>query len=334
MTRKKFHHRSSHYQQSRLNNRRTNNITRPQSQSSSIDSSSSLSVAISDETPKEIPGYYYDHEKNRYFKIMPNKAVGSSNPFSADSITKRVEEKARELVIPNQIPNGISLLLDREINFNKPIYTFKSENRQILIKSLRQVGSIIPTAIERTPIKDFQPDIVFAGCRDGKLRIYDIRSDCSNSHYGIGPPISQQSPICHIRQIGAWYILSDGMDGSLSLWDVRNERRNFDKTYVYEPVLEFKGNVNSTNIQYGFDVNLKEDIVAIAGQDNKVRFFSINTGRAIRYPIGPFKDKVSALRFCTWDSVGLNPELDERGEGIWMAAGKEFIWWSIGNNDM
>lgn len=98
MTRKKFHHRSSHYQQSRLNNRRTNNITRPQSQSSSIDSSSSLSVAISDETPKEIPGYYYDHEKNRYFKIMPNKAVGSSNPFSADSITKRVEEVKSYLI--------------------------------------------------------------------------------------------------------------------------------------------------------------------------------------------------------------------------------------------
>jgi hypothetical protein len=70
----------------------------------------------------------------------------------------------------------------------------------------------------------------------------------------------------------------------------------------------------------------------IAGQDNKVRFFSINTGRAIRYPIGPFKDKVSVLRFCTWDSE-LNPELDERGEGIWMAVGKEFLWWSVGNND-
>ena len=73
----------------------------------------------------------------------------------------------------------------------------------------------------------------------------------------------------------------------------------------------------------------------LAGQDNKVRFYSINTGRAIRPPIGPFKDKVTALRFCTWDSVELNPELDERGEGIWMAVGEEFRWWSIGdNNDM
>jgi len=112
------------------------------------------------------------------------------------------------------------------------------------------------------------------------------------------------------------------------------KKRNFDNTYVYKPVIEFKGNVNSSNLQYGFDVNLKEDIVAIAGQDNKVRFFSINNGRAIRSPIGPFKDKVTALRFCTWDSVELNPELDERGEGIWIAVGEEFRWWSIGNNNV
>ncbi|GBC02851.1 hypothetical protein RclHR1_04860005 [Rhizophagus clarus] len=361
--RQRFHHRSSHYQQNRFNNRKTNNITRPRSsnnnfsQTSSVDSSSSSSSTRSDEIPKEIPGYYYDQEKNRYFKIMPNKAVGSNNPFSAESITKKAEEKARELVIPKQIPNGISLLLDREINFNKPTYTFKSENRQILIKSLRQVGSIEPTAIERTRIKDFQihpyfnkifygdsfgnisqmkikcsssscteiyndqvikltseitsvrlnrtdllmatsltpgnvhilklpsetesyndtevkysyqispiiwtcsfsetdssiaigssrslsvvrgwekytcidhfttnsdvfaldfdrylPNVIFAGCRDGKLRIYDSRSDCSHLLYGIGPRISQKSPICHIKQIGAWYILSDGMDGSV-----------------------------------------------------------------------------------------------------------------------
>jgi hypothetical protein len=72
--------------------------------------------------------------------------------------------------------------------------------------------------------------------------------------------------------------------------------------------------------------------ILIAGQDNKVRFFSINTGRSLRTPIGPFKDKVTSLRFCTWDSVELNPELDDRGEGIWIGVGEEFQWWSIGNN--
>ena len=61
-----------------------------------------------------------------------------------------------------------------------------------------------------------KPNVVFAGCRDGKLRIFDLRSDGSYSRHGIGPTIIQKSPICHIKQIGAWYILSDGMNGSVS----------------------------------------------------------------------------------------------------------------------
>jgi hypothetical protein len=91
----RFHHQTSH-QQKRSKNRNSSNTTHPlsSSQSSPIDSSSS-SLPRSHEIPREIPGYYYDHEKNRYFKIMPNKAVGSNHLFSADSIgtkTKRAEE--------------------------------------------------------------------------------------------------------------------------------------------------------------------------------------------------------------------------------------------------
>jgi WD repeat-containing protein 21A len=96
MTRKRFHHQSSHQQQNRFNNR---NIMR----SRSIGSSNSSSVTRSDEIPKEIPGYYYDHEKNRYFKIMPNKAVGSNNPFSADSIMKRAEEVKSQILLQSII---------------------------------------------------------------------------------------------------------------------------------------------------------------------------------------------------------------------------------------
>src|SRR5256885_6122548 len=86
----RFHHQTSH-QQKRSKNRNSKNTTHPlsssiDSQSSSIDSSSSSSLTRSHEIPREIPGYYYDHEKNRYFKIMPNKAVGSNHLFSADSI--------------------------------------------------------------------------------------------------------------------------------------------------------------------------------------------------------------------------------------------------------
>ncbi|CAI2167286.1 5115_t:CDS:10 [Funneliformis geosporum] len=455
---------------------RTGHRTKRFKNQSSINSSQLNPIDSSDtspqQTPKEIAGYYYDHEKNRYFKIMPNKTVGSSHPFSADSIGTKTKKAEEVKVI--KFSSAMSLLFDREINPNKPINVSKSENRQILVKSLRQIGTIKTNTMERLYIKDFrihpsmnkifygdtsgvisqikfkcasescvedyniqmlnfsseitsmrlertnlligtslgdpvssgvmfvakvcseidpyglepkyaynsrstiwtssfseidssiavgssqklsviqgwqetpfisnfktysdvfaldfdryQPNVVFSGCRDGRLRIFDLRSD---SRHGIGPMIDQKSPICHLKQIGAWYILSDGMNGSVSLWDIRNEKKNYDKAYDNKPVIEFEKNVNSTNIQYGFDINLKEDILSIAGQDNKVRFFSINTGRAIRPPIGPFKDKIPALRFCTWDPSISNPKLDERGEGIWIASGEELQWWSVGND--
>ncbi|CAG8445464.1 15016_t:CDS:10 [Funneliformis caledonium] len=447
MPRQRIHHRTKRFKnQSSINS----------SQINPIDSSVSSPKPKSSETPKEIAGYYYDHEKNRYFKIMPNKTVGSSHPFSADSIgtKKKAEEKAREYPMRRKFSSAMSLLLDREINPIKPIHVSKSENRQILVKSLRHIGSI---AMERSFIKDFrihpsmnkifhgdtsgiisqmkfkctsescvedyniqmfkfsseitsmrlestnlligtslgdpvtsgimfvaklcseidpygmepkyvyhsgstiwassfseidssiavgssrnlsviqgwqetplisnfktysdvfaldfdryQPNVVFTGCRDGRLRIFDLRS---NSRHGIGPMIDQKSPICHLKQIGAWYILSDGMNGSVSLWDIRNVKGDYDNSYDHKPVIEFERNVNSTNIQYGFDINLKEDIVSI--------------GRAIRPPIGPFKDKIPALRFCTWDPSISNPKLDERGEGIWIAVGEELQWWSV-----
>ncbi|SRR6266542_5513239 len=62
-----------------------------------------------------------------------------------------------------------------------------------------------------------KPNVVFTGCRDGKLRMFDLRFHGSNSRYGIGPMINQNSPICHLKQIGAWYILSDGMNGSVCI---------------------------------------------------------------------------------------------------------------------
>ena len=81
MPRQRTHHRAGHRP------KRFNNQNPKHSQSSP----SSSSQPKLNETPKEIPGYYYDHEKNRYFKIMPNKTVGSSHPFSADSIETKTK---------------------------------------------------------------------------------------------------------------------------------------------------------------------------------------------------------------------------------------------------
>jgi WD40 repeat protein len=68
-----------------------------------------------------------------------------------------------------------------------------------------------------------QPSILYAGCRDGYLRIFDSRSGNSylkSSSYGEGPTIKQSSPICHLKQIGNWYIITNGMNGSVCLFSI------------------------------------------------------------------------------------------------------------------
>ncbi|CAG8545285.1 33303_t:CDS:10, partial [Gigaspora margarita] len=181
----------------------------------------------------------------------------------------------------------------------------------------------------------YLPSAIFAGCRDGRLLLFDIRCNPKQSSpHGDGPRIKQSSPICNLKQVSGWYVLGDGMDGSLSLWDIRNQRRNQNTEESTLPVLKYYGHVNSTKHQTGFAVNSCNSIVAIAGQDNFVRFFSINTGDVVRMPIGPFEDRVSAIQFCERDEKSnyeFLPDGDNehynKGEGIWISIGKELQWW-------
>lgn len=183
----------------------------------------------------------------------------------------------------------------------------------------------------------YLPSAIFAGCRDGRLLLFDIRCNPKQSSpHGDGPRIKQSSPICNLKQVSGWYVLGDGMDGSLSLWDIRNQRRNQNTEESTLPVLKYYGHVNSTKHQTGFAVNSCNSIVAIAGQDNFVRCFSINTGDVVRMPIGPFEDRVSAIQFCERDEKSnyeFLPDGDNehynKGEGIWISIGKELQWWSV-----
>ncbi|CAG8673367.1 15800_t:CDS:10, partial [Dentiscutata erythropus] len=184
----------------------------------------------------------------------------------------------------------------------------------------------------------YLPSAIFAGCRDGRLLLFDIRCNPKKSSpHGDGPMIKQSSPICNLKQVSGWYVLSDGMDGSLSLWDIRNQRRNQNMGESTLPVLKYFGHVNSTKRRTGFAVNSYNSIVAIAGQDNLVRFFSINTGDVVRMPIGPFEDRVSTIQFCERDEQpnyeflqdGNSEKQYNKGEGIWISIGKELQWWSV-----
>nr|CAG8448432.1 4541_t:CDS:2 [Entrophospora candida]CAG8523726.1 3231_t:CDS:2 [Entrophospora candida] len=489
MPRRNYSHNSHNHQNS-------NNYQKHEAKKSSSEGSSSL---IASRLPREIPGYYYDEERDKYFKISPNSNFGSSHLHSSESISKRKKELEQEKkkndikrLRHHHVPqNTITYLLEREL---KPMKSNFRKGQEAMVNSLKSISTIQGTSSQNHDITDFQihkykntiylgnlggtvgqikfqcsseschelsrtyiamltseitsinlfdknfliytslgndlspgvlhvggiiplsddesiielspnviynskstiwtstyseldksialgtskkvvvlqgldmpiyrlsqfktgsdvfsvdfdknrPSILYAGCRDGQLRIFDIRSSYrKNSFYGEGPVIKQSSPICHLKQIGSWYIITDGMDGSLSLWDIRKDQNGNNsntRSPSRSPVMEFKGNVNSNNMRMGFAVNSNETIVSVAGQDKRVRFYSLSTGNAIRSPIGPFEDKVNAIRFCDYyqniylsgfagsDEDDVNDKSGERGEGVWIAVNNKLHWWSV-----
>jgi hypothetical protein len=42
--------------------------------------------------PRDIPGFYYDPERKKYFKIMSNCSVPNTHPFSKDNIRQRKKQ--------------------------------------------------------------------------------------------------------------------------------------------------------------------------------------------------------------------------------------------------
>ena len=45
--------------------------------------------------PRQIPGYYYDQERKRYFRILPSSVTSSSHPYSADSICTKLKNERK-----------------------------------------------------------------------------------------------------------------------------------------------------------------------------------------------------------------------------------------------
>ncbi|CAG8662427.1 8214_t:CDS:2, partial [Paraglomus brasilianum] len=172
---------------------------------------------------------------------------------------------------------------------------------------------------------------ILFGCRDGSIRLFDLRSNRARSK-GSGFRFHLSSSVCHIEQIGSWYLLTSAMNGSLEMWDPR---------YISIPVIKFNDHVNEHTYRLGLAVNQNESIFAIAGQDKCIRFYSPLKTLPIRNKIGPFSDVVSAIQFncntnfrlqsecdqyCNGSAVNVDGELS-RWALFWTASGSELQWW-------
>ncbi|GAA5838751.1 hypothetical protein JCM11251_006726 [Rhodosporidiobolus azoricus] len=149
---------------------------------------------------------------------------------------------------------------------------------------------------------DIHENLFFAGTRKGRVHLFDSRSTrpSSTASSSSSPHIAKNelnlllsSPVTHLRHIKEqpYLLLAAGMDGFLGVFDLRFPPRPSSRPFpassssgaakpTSTPLLKLEGHVNSFTQGLGFDV-WKDDFVAAAGQDSRLRLWSLRTGRLL-----------------------------------------------------
>ncbi|XP_068049453.1 DDB1- and CUL4-associated factor 4 isoform X2 [Anomalospiza imberbis] len=170
---KRSHH--PHWQRRPSHNNRAQSLEQEEPQtpvnagpSSNEDPSSSSSMQSS--VAPELPGFYYDPEKNRYFRLLPGH--NNHNPLTKDSIQHKAMECKR-----------LRLLEEEEKQNQKT--TRAGLNSSVLLQK-RQLGSLSSTTycrlvhelkvncMQRRKIEIHSPDSSVAGTNNFKIIVADV----------------------------------------------------------------------------------------------------------------------------------------------------------------
>ncbi|EGE85889.2 hypothetical protein BDDG_08834 [Blastomyces dermatitidis ATCC 18188] len=128
-----------------------------------------------DSAPREIPGYYYDAEKKKYFKVQANHAAPSGSKYTRDDIKKRketslkrkrIEEHSQRISTETikrsnllQCPLG-GKLLQREYGTLPSSRSFVSEHRAVACARLLSRNRLVDVTSydARFPVSRFARD--------------------------------------------------------------------------------------------------------------------------------------------------------------------------------
>ncbi|KAF9579268.1 hypothetical protein BGW38_004545, partial [Lunasporangiospora selenospora] len=113
---------------------------------SSVQSTSTVNVGPSGGTDpgqkpaavREIPGFYYDAEKKKYFKILPNHALGSQHPHSRQSIHEKTVEKP----VLEPIQKSLAQRSTMSTMLSSPWNRYTQLDRLVRLREIGMVGSI------------------------------------------------------------------------------------------------------------------------------------------------------------------------------------------------
>lgn len=151
----------------------------------------------------------------------------------------------------------------------------------------------VRSSIFSTHLPAEQPHLCWSGARNGNLLLTDFRQT-HHQNVKLTPKFKQTSSILHIQRLAGYELLTTGMDGSVNIWDTRQPKSSSShsqqKKHHYhngynreqtttpsfpEPIRSLKGHVNESTQHLGFDIDLENNLLMLAGNDGRVRIWSI-----------------------------------------------------------
>ncbi|KAF9082339.1 hypothetical protein BGX23_012576 [Mortierella sp. AD031] len=174
-------------------------------------------------------------------------------------------------------------------------------------------------------------NIVYAGCRNGRVRIFDLsqpnvtalaaaesRKDQRSTALFRGIGHKDSSVLC-MKRVLDHYLVTSAMNGEILMWDTRfvgsSPTTSCPEGTFAKPVMDFRGLIQDQFSKTLFDINTDETLLAAENIDQRISLWSLSTGDRVRDL--EVKGQVGCLQFAPGR------------HGIWTAVGDQVQFWGL-----
>ncbi|KAH7885250.1 hypothetical protein F5I97DRAFT_1352687 [Phlebopus sp. FC_14] len=203
-----------------------------------------------------------------------------------------------------------------------------------LVLGANKRAVVIDDVAERAAVRQLMTDsdvfalaqddkILYTGLRNGALLRFDTRAGSVKRDALFDNVFTQKSnSITNLKLLRDSQLLVSNVNGKISTFDLR--------FCSCRPLMEFTGNVNSYTIKAPMVVDPSENIVFAAGQDHRVRLWSLRQGGAPLVSDEMSEDQ-SAFKHQFEHPVRVLQIMEDMdGTCLWIASGTELYKYNLG----
>jgi len=154
-----------------------------------------------------------------------------------------------------------------------------ANKKAIFLKDIDAVRSlhILDTQSDVFAVEQ-QENLVYAGARNGSISRFDTRLEALGGERLLDDVFkTQTNSITHLKIVREWQLVVGNINGNLGTYDLRFARGS-------TPLLSLSGHDNSHTIVLALAVDPSEDFLFVAGQDKRIRAWSLQSGQALLPP--------------------------------------------------